>query len=178
MRSPQDEVIYPHRRIDRSVVGGRQDSSLREGQSRSIEKPANKLSRFLYAMYTKTRFVFNHCVCYHFRPAGGVIREISTGKGDQPWNGASPRCLLPIWSGYARLMGEDEAGTLASLRAHREEFIDSTIAEHKRRIVKLMGDGALMEFDSMVAAVEFAVAIQQCIRNFITKRQRRLYLRC
>ncbi len=62
--------------------------------------------------------------------------------------------------GYSRLMGLDEAGTLAALKAHRTEFIDREIAEHRGRTVKLMGDGALVEFPSAVAAVECAVAIQ------------------
>ena len=45
--------------------------------------------------------------------------------------------------GYSRLMGTDEVGTLTALNAHRSEFIDPKFAEHKGRIVKLMGDGAL-----------------------------------
>jgi TolB-like protein/Tfp pilus assembly protein PilF len=63
--------------------------------------------------------------------------------------------------GYSRLMEMDEAGTLAALKAHRGEFIDPLIAEHGGRIVKLMGDGALVEFPSVVDAVECAVAVQQ-----------------
>ena len=63
--------------------------------------------------------------------------------------------------GYSRLMGEDEAGTLAALKDHRQELIDPEIAAHSGRIVKLMGDGALVEFASVVDAVECAVAIQQ-----------------
>ena len=62
--------------------------------------------------------------------------------------------------GYARLMGADEAGTLAALKAHRKALFDPTVATHQGRIVKLMGDGALVEFASLVAAVECAVAIQ------------------
>ena len=50
--------------------------------------------------------------------------------------------------GYSRLMGEDEAGTLAALRAHREELIEPKITEHEGRIVKLMSDGLLAEFPS------------------------------
>ncbi len=55
--------------------------------------------------------------------------------------------------GYSRLMEEDQAGTLAALKAHRQELIDIKIAEHHGRIVKLMGDGALVEFASVVDAV-------------------------
>ena len=65
--------------------------------------------------------------------------------------------------GYSRLMEADEAGTLAALRAHRKELIDPKIAEHGGRTVKLMGDGALVEFASVVDAVECAVAIQRAI---------------
>jgi adenylate cyclase len=63
--------------------------------------------------------------------------------------------------GYSRLMGEDEAGTLAALRGHRTEIFDPVIAERGGRLVKLMGDGALVEFSSVVDAVEAALAIQQ-----------------
>jgi len=46
-------------------------------------------------------------------------------------------------AGYSRLMGEDEEGTLARLKAHRRELIDPKIAEHRGRIVKTTGDGML-----------------------------------
>ncbi len=62
--------------------------------------------------------------------------------------------------GYSRLMGEDEAGTLDALRAHREELIEPKIAEHEGRIVKLMGDGLLAEFPRIVDALRCAVNIQ------------------
>ena len=62
---------------------------------------------------------------------------------------------------YSRLMEEDEAGTLERLKAHRKELIYPKIAAHNGRIVKLMGDGALVEFVSAVAAVECAVEIQK-----------------
>jgi class 3 adenylate cyclase len=48
-------------------------------------------------------------------------------------------------------METDEAGTLERLKTHRKEFIEPLIAEHRGRIVKLMGDGALCEFASVVA---------------------------
>ena len=64
-------------------------------------------------------------------------------------------------AGYSRLMGQDEAGTLARLRALRRELTDPKIAEHKGRIVKTTGDGLLVEFPSVVEAVACAVAIQR-----------------
>ncbi len=64
-------------------------------------------------------------------------------------------------AGYSRLMGEDEAGTLGRLKAHRAEFVDPTVEAHGGRIVKLMGDGALIEFASVVAAVDCAAEIQR-----------------
>src|ERR1700726_1008025 len=64
-------------------------------------------------------------------------------------------------AGYSRLMGADEEGTLARLKAHRRELIDPKIAEHKGRIVKTTGDGMLVEFASVVDAVRCAVAVQQ-----------------
>ncbi len=63
--------------------------------------------------------------------------------------------------GYSRLMAADEEGTLARLKAHREELFDPAIAEHQGRIVKLMGDGALVEFASVVEAVRAGVEIQR-----------------
>ncbi len=63
--------------------------------------------------------------------------------------------------GYSRLMAADEEGTLARLKAHREELFEPTIAEHQGRVVKLMGDGALVEFPSVVEAVWAGVEIQR-----------------
>ncbi len=67
--------------------------------------------------------------------------------------------------GYSRLMGVDESGTLTQLMAHRNEFIDPTIAAHRGRIVKLMGDGALVEFASVVDALACAVDIQRGMKE-------------
>ena len=67
--------------------------------------------------------------------------------------------------GYSRLMGIDEAGTLARLKALRRNLIDPTIAAHSGRIVKLMGDGALVEFASAVDAVTCAMEIQRQLRE-------------
>ena len=63
--------------------------------------------------------------------------------------------------GYSRLMAEDETATLAALQAHRSQLVDPAIASHQGRIVKLMGDGALVEFASAVDAVNCAIAIQR-----------------
>ncbi len=63
--------------------------------------------------------------------------------------------------GYSRLMGQDEAGTLARLRGYRRDFIDPKITEHRGRVVKTTGDGILIEFPSVVEAVACAVTVQR-----------------
>jgi TolB-like protein/class 3 adenylate cyclase/Flp pilus assembly protein TadD len=68
-------------------------------------------------------------------------------------------------AGYSRLMGADEEGTLARLKAHRRELIDPKIAEHRGRIVKTTGDGLLVEFASPVEAVRCAGEIQKAMRE-------------
>ncbi|MBD9372218.1 adenylate/guanylate cyclase domain-containing protein [Rhizobium sp. ARZ01] len=65
--------------------------------------------------------------------------------------------------GYSRLMEADEAGTLARLKALRFGVIDPAIARHSGRMVKLMGDGALLEFASAVEAVTCAMEIQKLV---------------
>src|SRR3974390_282750 len=68
-------------------------------------------------------------------------------------------------AGYSRLMGADEAGTRAALKALRREIVDPALAAHKGRIVKTTGDGMLVEFASAVDAVTCAVAIQQKVAD-------------
>src|SRR4029077_11019174 len=63
--------------------------------------------------------------------------------------------------GYSRLMGADEAGTLAALRDVWTTRLNPEVAAHRGRIVKMLGDGALIEFASAVDAVECAVAFQE-----------------
>src|SRR5213075_1901189 len=65
--------------------------------------------------------------------------------------------------GYSRLMGANEAGTLAALKALQTDFIDGKIAEHHGRIVKQTGDGMLVEFPSVVNAVACATEVQRGI---------------
>src|SRR5215831_14588510 len=64
-------------------------------------------------------------------------------------------------AGYSRLMGADEEGTLARLKALRREVADPKIREHRARIVKTTGDGSLLEFASVVDAVRCAVEVQR-----------------
>jgi adenylate cyclase len=81
--------------------------------------------------------------------------------------------------GYSRLMGQNETATLAALKTHRQELVDLEIAKHGGRVVSTSGDGALVEFPSVVAAVECAVAIQQGMseRNREVPRERRIEFR-
>jgi adenylate cyclase len=62
--------------------------------------------------------------------------------------------------GYSRLVGVDEDRTLARLRALRSDMIDPTIAEHRGRVVKRTGDGAIVEFRSVIDAVRCAIEVQ------------------
>src|SRR6478609_4190322 len=63
--------------------------------------------------------------------------------------------------GYSRLMGADEAGTLAALKRHREAIFNPAVAAHGGRIVKLIGDGVVAEFGSVVDAVSCALSVQR-----------------
>jgi class 3 adenylate cyclase len=64
-------------------------------------------------------------------------------------------------AGFSRLVGDDEEGTLTRLHALRRELIDPEIGAHRGRIVRIIGDGILVEFASAVDAVRCAVAVQQ-----------------
>jgi adenylate cyclase len=68
-------------------------------------------------------------------------------------------------AGFSRLMGEDEEGTLARLKALRREVCDGSIADHRGRIVKNTGDGFLAEFPSVVDALHCALAVQRVMRE-------------
>jgi class 3 adenylate cyclase/pimeloyl-ACP methyl ester carboxylesterase len=82
-------------------------------------------------------------------------------------------------AGYSRLMSQDEAGTLADLKTHRSELIEPAVAKYGGRIVKLMGDGILAEFTSVVAAVECGAEVQREMaqRNRGKSEARRMLLR-
>jgi adenylate cyclase len=81
--------------------------------------------------------------------------------------------------GYSRLMRADEGGTLARVKALREVVIGPKVKAHRGRIVKLMGDGALVEFASVINAVECAVEIQRVLaeHNIKSPEDRRVEFR-
>ncbi|APG95458.1 adenylate/guanylate cyclase domain-containing protein [Sinorhizobium americanum] len=81
--------------------------------------------------------------------------------------------------GYSRLMGVDEKGTLAALMRHRQELLDAKVALHHGRIIKLMGDGMLVEFRTVEDAVLCAVGIQREMRtrNADVRRDRQIEFR-
>ncbi|RWN27013.1 adenylate/guanylate cyclase domain-containing protein [Mesorhizobium sp.] len=65
--------------------------------------------------------------------------------------------------GYSRLMERDEAGTLVAIKSRRKDILQPLLAKHNGRIVKLMGDGVLVEFASAVNAVQCAVELQNAM---------------
>jgi class 3 adenylate cyclase len=103
----------------------------------------------------------------HVLDAGrqGVHRSSGSEHGVARGLERPPRRLAAILAadvvGYSRLMGVDEEGTLAALKALRRQLHDRKIAEHRGRIVKTTGDGLLVEFASVVDAVRCAVEVQQ-----------------
>ena len=82
-------------------------------------------------------------------------------------------------AGYSRLMGADEEGTLAALKVYRREIIDPKITEHRGRIVRIIGDGLLIEFASVIAAVRWAVEVQRAMgeRNAGLPQEKRIEFR-
>src|SRR5687768_3431927 len=81
--------------------------------------------------------------------------------------------------GYSRLMDQDEPGTIARLKMVRTEVLDPLIAAYHGRTVKLMGDGALVTFDSVVDAVTCAVEVQRAMaaRNAAVPEAERMVFR-
>src|SRR5215469_17914198 len=87
--------------------------------------------------------------------------------------------LSPCMGQWARLMEQDEAGTLAALKERRKAILDPLMAVHRGRIVKVMGDGVLVEFASAVNAVACAVELQKrmAAANDGLPEERRILLR-
>jgi adenylate cyclase len=94
-----------------------------------------------------------------------------------------PRRLAAILAadvvGYTRLTGADEEGTIARLRAIRNELIDPIIAAHHGRVVKRTGDGTLVEFASVVDALRSALNVQRGMipRNSVLPLEKRIDFR-
>jgi TolB-like protein/class 3 adenylate cyclase len=93
---------------------------------------------------------------------GNFLRTADSMNGNQVERRLAAILAADV-AAYSRLMGQDEVGTLARLKALRRELIDPQIAEHKGRLVKTTGDGLLVEFQSVVEAVACGVAIQRGI---------------
>src|SRR5258708_32188627 len=96
-----------------------------------------------------------------------VFRGVKGGSGNTLTRDRVERRLAAVVAadvaGYSRLMGADEEGTLARLKAVRKVLVDPAIASHRGRIVKTTGDGMLVEFASAVDAVRCAVEVQRSI---------------
>ena len=100
----------------------------------------------------------------------GVAEAFGVGcaRGGRSWrrhgsNGDSPPFWRPMWSATAALMERDEAGTFERLKRLRKDLIEPVLEQYGGRFVDLKGDGAIVEFGSVVAAVEAAVEIQQAM---------------
>ena len=132
----------------------------------------------------------------HRRPHGAVLHSRRVGKGSSSslcWCRIVPnrlqkgavveRKLAAILAadvvGYSALMERDEAGTFERLKAGRKELFEPEIARHHGRIFKLMGDGLLAEFGSVVDAVECAVSLQRGLaeRNAAVPEDQRIQVR-
>src|SRR5215475_4082845 len=81
--------------------------------------------------------------------------------------------------GYSRLMERDEAGTLAALKSHRANILQPLVSKHRGRVIKVMGDGVLVEFASAVEAVSCAAALQEAmaVANEVAEEGRQVVLR-
>src|SRR5215471_6796700 len=81
--------------------------------------------------------------------------------------------------GYSRMMQADETGTLAGLKSRRTKILQPLVSKHHGRIIKVMGDGVLVEFPSAVEAVSCAVALQEAmaVANEAVEESRRVVLR-
>ena len=83
----------------------------------------------------------------------------------RPGPATACRVLAADVVGYSRLMGQDEAGTLAALKARRKDVLEPLVARHRGRIFKVTGDGVFVEFGSAVNAVQCAIELQAAMAN-------------
>jgi TolB-like protein/class 3 adenylate cyclase len=120
----------------------------------------------------KRTFRWSYCAARRTLPPVSTSVQNSSGMGDRflaAKQDQSPRVerrlaaiVAADVAGYSRLMGLDEVGTARALREHRK-VTDDLVARHGGRLVKSTGDGVLLEFSSVVDAVECAVAVQATI---------------
>ncbi len=112
-------------------------------------------------------------------PAGSVLSYVGRGERGMAENRELAAILAADVVGYSRLAGADEDRILARLRALRSDLIDPTIAVHNGRVVKRTGDGAIVEFRSVVDAVRCAIEIQSAMveRNAGVPDDRRIEFR-
>src|SRR5246500_1729215 len=108
-----------------------------------------------------------------------VWSAVGCGRSDMTATRRLAAILAADVAGYSRLIGADEEGTLERLKALRRELLDPKIAEHHGRIVKITGDGLLVEFASVVDAVRCAVEVQRAMpeRNTSVAAESRIELR-
>ena len=117
------------------------------------------------------------------RTRQGINFAFTTRSGIDVTNKRVNRRLMAILAadvaGYSRLVGADEEGTLALWKAHLSELIEPKIAEHQGRIVRITGDGLLVEFVSVIAAVKCAVEVQHGMaeRNIPVQQEKRIEFR-
>jgi len=116
--------------------------------------------------------------------AARILRRLRWGRAEKAAN--APRLgrrlaavLAADIAGYSRLMTADEEGTHRRLVSYRREVFEPKLREHRGRIVKSTGDGALVEFASVVNAVRFAVEVQRLVlaRNAGLPQSRRIEYR-
>jgi class 3 adenylate cyclase len=101
----------------------------------------------------------------------GLYGELEQYRLDMPEQSNQRRLaaiLVADVIGYSRMMGADEAGTLATLKERRSAIFEPTIKAHHGRIIKLMGDGVLVEFGSAVNAVVAALDLQRRMNDVNT----------
>src|SRR5207244_452866 len=111
-----------------------------------------------------------------------VVRGLAAGRSERDAKPVERRLaaiLIADVAGYSRLVGADEAGTLAQWKAHWRALIDPKVAQHRGRVVRIAGDGLLVEFASVVAAVRCAVEFQRAMaaRNTGVPEERRIQFR-
>src|SRR5262249_28206216 len=95
------------------------------------------------------------------RSAGSWARLLIGLMAEERINRKLAAILAADVVGYSRLMASDEAGTLAALKWHRQTVFEPAVAAHQGRIVKLIGDGTIVEFASVVDAVNCALSVQR-----------------